>query len=96
MQALLSQVDPEPPLIPFQPIKLTTELVHTRTDVSHKINQYQKVQKIGNGKHGNVYLAEDDDGCQWVIVLLGLPTSYTKYLKGHETYQTSEPTRKET
>lgn len=66
MQAALLQVDPGPQPIPFQPVKLTTELVHTRTDVYHKINQYKKIKKIGSGKHGNVYLCEDDDGHDWV------------------------------
>ncbi|KAF9481527.1 kinase-like protein, partial [Pholiota conissans] len=61
-QSEILQVYPEPEPAPFQPARITTRLVHTRTDDYHMINQYTKIQKIGKGKHGSVYLCRDESG----------------------------------
>lgn len=66
MQAAVMEVSPEPRPNPYQPVKITSKLIHTRTDDFHKINQYTKLGRIGKGKHGQVFLCRDDDGQEWV------------------------------
>lgn len=85
MQTAVMEVPPEPRPILYQPVKITSELVHTRTDDFHKINQYTKLGRIGKGKHGQVYLCRDNDGQEWVSYTTGIPCLISEPLTGHET-----------
>ncbi|TFK44794.1 kinase-like domain-containing protein [Crucibulum laeve] len=53
-----SSVISEPPFDPQEPVRTTTHL--ELSNRRHKINQYKRGARIGKGKHGEVYLCEDE------------------------------------
>jgi hypothetical protein len=100
-QAAILHVDPEPEPIPFQPAKITNNLIHTRTNTYHNINQYTKICKIGEGKHGHVYLCRDPNGNEsvslphWIVVILLIYTIGICVIIGYEKDQEGQSKGKE-
>lgn len=54
--------DPLPPLFDPKDLVKTTTTLKDPSDCRHKLNQYICGEKIGKGKHGDVYICENETG----------------------------------
>jgi len=54
----MSKRSQTPPFDPQQPVRTTTRL--ETSSRKKRLNQYHRGQKIGSGKHGDVYLCTDE------------------------------------
>lgn len=68
--AELPDVDRSHPLDPHDEPRVTNELHTDRTGKNTVLNQYERLQRIGTGQHGEVYVAIDSNNKTTVVCIL--------------------------